>query len=94
MLVMLGQDPDVVDFASQYIRMSWLAVLPYGIYCIIRRYLQNQNITLPLMVSGVMAVVTNVVMFTVTTVGLDMGFMGIPVAFVASNWIIIVFPVP
>merc|ERR1712137_75386 len=90
LLTLLGQDAEVVEFAGLYIRVCWLAILPYGLYSIMRRYLQNQNITAPLMASGALAVVTNVVAFFITTQVLDMGFVGVPVAFVASNWFVMI----
>jgi len=90
-LLLLGQDEQVVEFASLFIRISWLALPPYGIYCIMRRYLQNQNITLPLMASGGFALFANTAAFAVALLVLDMGFLGVPVALVVAVWSVMLF---
>ena len=77
-LSLLGQDAEVVALSSTYIRIVWIGLFPALVYSTLRRYLQNQNIVLPSVLSGISNIVIAVASLSILMLYFDFGWVFAP----------------
>ena len=81
----LHQDPDVAELAALYIQVSWLQVIPFGIVSILRKFLQNQNIVNPLIISGFINIVLTTISIIIMLYVFEWGFVSLPLNMLFCN---------
>lgn len=55
----MRQPEEVIPYASTYVSISWLGLYPYAINLSLRRYLQNQSILKPQLISSLSGLLFN-----------------------------------
>lgn len=90
-LVGLGQDHDISTRAGEFNRWMIPGLFAYGILQCLIRFLQTQNIVLPMMVTSGVTFVLHVFLCWLLVFELGFGIRGAAMANAASYWINVLF---
>lgn len=86
-LLLFGQDPDIAAEAGTFARWMIPALFAYGLLQCHVRFLQTQNIVLPVMASAGAAAACHLVVCWVLVYGLGMGSKGAALSNAISYWV-------
>ena len=85
-LILLNQDPLVAKVTGEYLRILCLAKPAVIIYLLSARYMQSQNVVLPIIFLTFSGNVVNVVCNYILVSQLDYGVKGSAIALTIANW--------
>jgi len=71
----LGQQEEIIELTALYIQVCWLGLYPGAVTSTMRRYLQNQNIKPPLIISGILALVVSTASTAILLYVVDIGYV-------------------
>ncbi|CAN6216947.1 unnamed protein product [Urochloa humidicola] len=86
-LLLFGQDPDIAAEAGTYARWMIPALFAYGLLQCHVRFLQTQNIVVPVMASAGAAAACHIVVCWVLVYGLGLGNKGAALSNAISYWV-------
>ncbi|KAJ0962766.1 hypothetical protein J5N97_027888 [Dioscorea zingiberensis] len=86
-LVAFGQDPDISTQAGIYARWMIPILFAYGLLQCLVRFLQTQNIVVPMMISSAVATLLHIVICWVLVFKSGLGHRGAALAISISYWI-------
>lgn len=85
-LKLVGQDPDIAEEAGLYARFMLPSLFAYGLLQCLVRFLQTQNIVLPMMLSSGIATLLHVVICWILVFKSGLGSKGAALANAISYW--------
>eukprot|EP01138_Halocafeteria_seosinensis_P002235 gb/GECG01002287.1/.p1 GENE.gb/GECG01002287.1/~~gb/GECG01002287.1/.p1 ORF type:complete len:569 (+),score=68.14 gb/GECG01002287.1/:1-1707(+) len=83
----LKQDPETVDYAEDYVKISILGLWPLVMFEVAKKFLQVQNLTVPPMIAVGVGIVANAVLAYILVFHTTLGFYGAPLALALAEWI-------
>ncbi|KAK8455434.1 hypothetical protein SEVIR_4G167500v4 [Setaria viridis] len=89
-LLLFGQDPDIAAEAGNYARWMIPAIFGYGLMQCQVRFLQTQNIVMPVMASAGAAAACHLVVCWVLVYGLGLGSKGAALSNAIAFWVNVV----
>ncbi|PSS16174.1 Protein DETOXIFICATION like [Actinidia chinensis var. chinensis] len=89
-LILLHQNPQISKSAALYLKFLIPGIFAYGFLQNILRFLQTQNIIVPLVICSVIPLVTHLGVTYVLVHWTTLGFKGAPLAVSGSMWIAVV----
>ncbi|KAI3516697.1 hypothetical protein L1887_15664 [Cichorium endivia] len=89
--IILGQDQEISNGAGTFIRWMIPSLFAYGLLQCLNKFLQTQNIVVPMMISSGITALLHVVLCWVLVFKLGFGIKGAAIANTISNWMNVVF---
>ncbi|CAK9151300.1 unnamed protein product [Ilex paraguariensis] len=90
-LISLGQDHEISIEAGKFNRWMIPSLFAYGLLQCLNRFLQTQNIVIPMMISSGITALFHIFVCWVLVFGFGLGSKGAALANAISNWVNVIF---